>query len=128
MVMRKFTLPGIQDLTKEQEDARALPKKGQHLIGKVAVGARDLFQCLLRQAASTGKQRSLECGQETQIRHQVVAEFHGNAGAEWAAGKNPGLDDGATVEADLREGIGAAEESGDAVGILNLLLLGSRSS
>jgi DNA helicase II / ATP-dependent DNA helicase PcrA len=32
MAMRKFTLPGIQELTKEQEDARALPKKGQHLI------------------------------------------------------------------------------------------------
>lgn len=32
MAMRKYALPGIQDLTKEQEDARALPKKGQHLI------------------------------------------------------------------------------------------------
>lgn len=32
MAMRKFKLPGIQDLSKEQEDARALPKKGQHLI------------------------------------------------------------------------------------------------
>ncbi len=32
MAKRKFTLPGIQDLSKEQEDARALPKKGQHLI------------------------------------------------------------------------------------------------
>lgn len=29
---RKFSLPGIQDLSKEQEDARALPKEGQHLI------------------------------------------------------------------------------------------------
>ena len=27
-----FNLPGIQDLSKEQEDARALPKQGQHLI------------------------------------------------------------------------------------------------
>lgn len=32
MAMRKYALPGIQDLTKEQEDARALPKRGQHLI------------------------------------------------------------------------------------------------
>lgn len=32
MAKRKFALPGIQDLSKEQEDARALPKKGQHLI------------------------------------------------------------------------------------------------
>ncbi|MYA03131.1 MAG: hypothetical protein F4Y37_00735, partial [Caldilineaceae bacterium SB0664_bin_22] len=29
---RKFELPGIQDLTKEQEQIRALPKIGQHLI------------------------------------------------------------------------------------------------
>ena len=29
---RKFELPGIQDLTKEQEQIRALPKAGQHLI------------------------------------------------------------------------------------------------
>jgi superfamily I DNA/RNA helicase len=32
MTNREFTLPGIQDLNKEQEDARALPKQGQHLI------------------------------------------------------------------------------------------------
>ncbi len=32
MAKRKFVLPGIQELSKEQEDARALPKKGQHLI------------------------------------------------------------------------------------------------
>jgi len=32
MAERKFDLPGIQDLSKEQEDARALPKEGQHLI------------------------------------------------------------------------------------------------
>lgn len=29
---KKFYLPGIQDLSKEQEDARALPRDGQHLI------------------------------------------------------------------------------------------------
>lgn len=32
MAKRKFTLPGIQDLSKDQEDARALPKQGQYLI------------------------------------------------------------------------------------------------
>lgn len=32
MARRKFNLPGIQDLSKEQEDARALPKNGQYLI------------------------------------------------------------------------------------------------
>ena len=32
MARRKFELPGIQDLTKEQEAARALPREGQHLI------------------------------------------------------------------------------------------------
>ena len=32
MTKRTFKLPGIQDLSKEQEDARTLPKKGQHLI------------------------------------------------------------------------------------------------
>lgn len=32
MAQRKFELPGIQDLSKEQEAARALPKEGQHLI------------------------------------------------------------------------------------------------
>jgi len=32
MAKRKFELPGIHDLSKEQEDARALPMKGQHLI------------------------------------------------------------------------------------------------
>ncbi len=32
MATRKFELPGIQDLTKEQELVRALPKQGQHLI------------------------------------------------------------------------------------------------
>lgn len=32
MAKRQFNLPGIQDLSKEQEDARALPKRGQHLI------------------------------------------------------------------------------------------------
>jgi DNA helicase-2/ATP-dependent DNA helicase PcrA len=29
---KKFYLPGIQELSKEQEDARALPRDGQHLI------------------------------------------------------------------------------------------------
>ena len=32
MARRKFELPGIQDLGKEQEAARALPGEGQHLI------------------------------------------------------------------------------------------------
>ncbi len=32
MAKRKFNLPGIQDLSKEQEDARALSKRGRHLI------------------------------------------------------------------------------------------------
>jgi superfamily I DNA and RNA helicase len=32
MVRRTFKLPGIQDLSKEQEDARALPKGGPHLV------------------------------------------------------------------------------------------------
>ena len=32
MAKRKFELPGIQDLSKEQEAARALPREGQHLI------------------------------------------------------------------------------------------------
>ena len=32
MPRRKFELPGVQDLTKEQEAARVLPKEGQHLI------------------------------------------------------------------------------------------------
>ena len=32
MAKRRFQLPGIQDLSKEQEDARALPMEGQHLI------------------------------------------------------------------------------------------------
>jgi superfamily I DNA/RNA helicase len=32
MAKRRFQLPGIQDLTKEQEEARALPMEGQHLI------------------------------------------------------------------------------------------------
>ena len=32
MAKRRFELPGIHDLSKEQEAARALPKEGQHLI------------------------------------------------------------------------------------------------
>ena len=32
MPKRKYELPGIQDLSKEQEAARVLPKEGQHLI------------------------------------------------------------------------------------------------
>ena len=32
MAKRRFELPGIQDLSKEQEAARALPREGQHLI------------------------------------------------------------------------------------------------
>ncbi len=32
MAARRFELPGIQDLSKEQEAVRALPKKGQHLV------------------------------------------------------------------------------------------------
>lgn len=32
MAKRKFKLPGIQDLSKEQEDVRAIPLPGQHLI------------------------------------------------------------------------------------------------
>ena len=32
MAQRLFELPGIQDLSKEQETARALPKKGRHLV------------------------------------------------------------------------------------------------
>ena len=32
MAKRKFELPGIQDLSKEQEAARALPREGQHLV------------------------------------------------------------------------------------------------
>ena len=32
MARRRFELPGIQDLSKEQEAARALPRRGRHLI------------------------------------------------------------------------------------------------
>ncbi len=32
MAKRRFQLPGVQDLSKEQEDARALPMDGQHLV------------------------------------------------------------------------------------------------
>ena len=32
MAKRSFRLPGIQDLSKEQEAVRALPKEGQHLV------------------------------------------------------------------------------------------------
>ena len=32
MAKRRFELPGIQDLSKEQETVRALPREGQHLI------------------------------------------------------------------------------------------------
>lgn len=32
MAKCKFKLPGIQDLSKDQEDARALPNEGQHLV------------------------------------------------------------------------------------------------
>ena len=32
MAKRRFALPGIQDLSKEQEEVRALPKEGRHLI------------------------------------------------------------------------------------------------
>ena len=32
MAKRRFELPGIQDLSKEQEAVRALPREGQHLI------------------------------------------------------------------------------------------------
>ncbi len=32
MAKRNFKLPGISDLNKDQEDARALSKDGQHLI------------------------------------------------------------------------------------------------
>ena len=32
MAKRRFELPGVQDLSKEQEAARVLPKEGQHLI------------------------------------------------------------------------------------------------
>lgn len=32
MPQRRFELPGIQDLSKEQEDVRALPKEGQYLV------------------------------------------------------------------------------------------------
>jgi hypothetical protein len=32
MAKREFTLPGIHELSKVQEDARAIPKMGQHLI------------------------------------------------------------------------------------------------
>ena len=32
MPKRKYELPGIHDLSKEQEEVRALPKEGQHLI------------------------------------------------------------------------------------------------
>lgn len=32
MAKREFNLPGIQELNKDQKDARALPKLGQHLI------------------------------------------------------------------------------------------------
>ena len=32
MAKRRFQLPGIQDLSKEQERVRALPFEGQHLV------------------------------------------------------------------------------------------------
>ena len=41
MAKRKFELPGIQDLSKEQESVRALPSEGQHLIiGAAILGER----------------------------------------------------------------------------------------
>ncbi len=55
MAKRRFELPGIQDLSKEQEAARALPKEGQHLIvGGPGTGKTVLALIRVRRHARDG--------------------------------------------------------------------------
>ncbi len=55
MAKRRFQLPGIQDLSKEQEDARALPMEGQHLIvGGPGTGKSILALLRARRLAQEG--------------------------------------------------------------------------
>jgi hypothetical protein len=56
MAQRLFELPGIQDLSKEQEAARALPKRGQHLvIGGPGTGKSVLALLRARRHATAGE-------------------------------------------------------------------------
>ncbi len=56
MAERRFELPGIQELKKEQEDVRALPKKGQHLvIGGPGTGKSVLALLRARRHARAGE-------------------------------------------------------------------------
>ncbi len=57
MTKRRFQLPGIQDLSKEQEDVRALPMEGQHLIvGGPGTGKSILALLRARRLAQEGAQ------------------------------------------------------------------------
>jgi DNA helicase-2/ATP-dependent DNA helicase PcrA len=55
MAKREFNLPGIQDLSKEQEDARALPKQGQHLIIGGPGTGKSVLALLRSRTASAGQ-------------------------------------------------------------------------
>jgi len=55
MAKRRFQLPGVQDLSKEQEDARALPMVGHHLIvGGPGTGKSILALLRARRLAQEG--------------------------------------------------------------------------
>lgn len=99
MAKRRFKLPGIQDLSKEQEDARALPLEGQHLIiggpgtGKSVLAllrARRLssenrnyiflvFNHLLHQSSYILFGKELECAQWQSWLFQIFKRLTGKA-------------------------------------------------
>ena len=78
MPKRKFELPGIQDLSKEQEAARVLPKKGQHLIVggpgtgeiRVSVDSRPTPPPGSRQLPVPGLQSSSQSLERTAVRRR----------------------------------------------------------
>jgi DNA helicase-2/ATP-dependent DNA helicase PcrA len=133
MAKRRFKLPGIQDLSKEQEDARALPLDGQHLIiggpgtGKSVLAllrARRLssensnyiflvFNHLLHQSSYILFGKELACAQWQawfkriffELTGQVVPLFAAKPGTNWRE-YNWNLALEIASNADIKEGYG----------------------
>lgn len=84
MAKRRFELPGIQDLSKEQEAARALPAHGRHLI----VGGPGTGKSVLALIRARRHQRQNEDYRFlvfNHLLHRASVQLYGNglAGETW---------------------------------------------
>ena len=86
MAKRRFELPGIQDLSKEQEAVRALPREGQHLIVG-GPGTGKTVVALIRALRHQREQDDYVFLVFNHLLHRASAQLFGGelSGATWQA-------------------------------------------